>query len=46
MNPTASKETGQTTLIVIAVVAVVALVLWGFDGLLTIAVKALLGAGG
>jgi preprotein translocase subunit SecE len=40
------RETGQTTLIVIVVVALVALILWVFDGLLTYLVRLLLGTGG
>ena len=39
------RETGQTTLIVIAVVAVVGIMLWGFDGVLTYAMRLLLGTG-
>jgi len=40
------KETFQTTLIVIAMVSVVAIVLWMLDGLLGWAVRALLRQGG
>ena len=37
------KETIQMSLIVIAMVFIIALVLWGFDLLLSVAVKALIG---
>ena len=40
------KETLQTTLIVIAVVALTAVILWIFDGLLAWIVRLLLGQGG
>ena len=40
------RETGQTTLIVIVVVTIVALILWLFDGVLTYAVRLFLGTGG
>lgn len=40
------RETGQTTLIVIVVVTIVAIILWLFDGVLTYAVRLLLGTGG
>ncbi len=40
------KETTQTTLVVIGVVAVVALFLWAVDGLLSFIVRLLLGHGG
>jgi len=40
------KETVQTTLIVMAMVFVVAVILWGFDMFLTWAVKLLTGQGG
>ena len=40
------KETAQTTGIVIAMVAVVALFLWGLDGLLGYLMRQLLGHGG
>ncbi len=40
------RETGQTTLIVIAVVALVAVILWAFDAFLTWAMRLFLGAGG
>jgi preprotein translocase subunit SecE len=39
------KETGQTTLIVMLVVTVVAIILWIFDGILTYLVRLLLGTG-
>jgi preprotein translocase subunit SecE len=38
-------ETLQTTGIVIVVVSVLAVVMWGFDSLLSVAVKSLLGSG-
>jgi preprotein translocase subunit SecE len=40
------RETGQTTLIVIVVVTIVAVILWVFDGVLTYAVRMFLGTGG
>ena len=40
------RETGQTTLIVIAVVGLVAVLLWLFDSMLTYLVRLLLGTGG
>ncbi|MFQ5488846.1 MAG: preprotein translocase subunit SecE, partial [Gammaproteobacteria bacterium] len=40
------KETVQTTLIVVAMVIVVAMILWTFDMFLTWAVKMLTGQGG
>ena len=39
------KETTQTTLIVIAMVGLVAIILWALDGLLAWLVKLMLGAG-
>ena len=38
-------ETLQTTGIVVVVVTILAIVMWGFDSVLSIAVKAVLGAG-
>ena len=40
------KETTQTTLIVIAMVGLVAIILWALDGLLAWLVRQLLGTGG
>ena len=40
------RETGQTTLIVIVVVALVAVILWAFDAFLAWAMRLFLGVGG
>lgn len=40
------KETTQTTLIVMAVAALVAVIMWGLDSILSVLVRMLLGQGG